>query len=58
MHMVQLMPLLQKIQNGLSLWYQPTQAVLEKWPINDCVCVTNGTGCYRPDILGRPVPEG
>ena len=33
--------LLQKIQNGLSFWYWPTQVVLEKRPLNDraCVCV-------------------
>ena len=31
--------LLQKIQNGLSFWYRPTQVVLEKRPLNDCVCV-------------------
>ena len=29
----------QKIQNGLSFWYRPTQAVLEIRPLNDCVCV-------------------
>ena len=28
-----------KIQNGLSFWYRPTQVVLEKRPLNDCVCV-------------------
>ena len=28
-----------KIQNGLSFWYQPTQVVLEKRPLNICVCV-------------------
>ena len=27
-----------KIQNGLSFWYRPTQVVLEKRPLNDCVC--------------------
>ena len=30
--------LLQKIQNGLSFWYRPTQVLLEKKPLNDCVC--------------------
>ena len=44
LHMVQLMPLpphhlcFSKIQNGLSFWYRPTQVVLEKRPLNDCVC--------------------
>ena len=29
-----------KIQNGLSSWYRPTQVVLEKRPLNGCVmCV-------------------
>ena len=43
--MVWLMPLpphhlcLSKIQNGLSFWYRLTQVVLEKRPLNDCVCV-------------------
>ena len=31
--------LLQKIQNGLSFWYWPTQVGLEKRPLNDCVRV-------------------
>ena len=45
LHMVRLMPLpphhlcFSKIQNGLSFWYQPTQVVLEKSPLNGCVCV-------------------
>ena len=45
LHMVWLMPLpphrlcFSKIQNGLSFWYWPTQVVLEKTPLNDCVCV-------------------
>ena len=45
LHMVQLMPLpphhfcFSKTQNGLSFWYRPTQVVLEKWPLNGCVCV-------------------
>ena len=45
LHMVQLMPLppchlcFSKIQNGWSFWYQPTQVVLEKRPLNGCVCV-------------------
>ena len=28
-----------KIQNDLSFWYRPTQVVLEKRSLNDCVCV-------------------
>ena len=46
LHMVQLMPLpphhlcFSKIQNGLSFWYRPTQVVLEKRPLNDCVCIS------------------
>ena len=28
-----------KIQNGLSFWYRPAQVVLEKRPLNVCVCV-------------------
>ena len=45
LHMVQLMPLpphhlcYSKIQNGLSFWYRPTQVVLEKRPLNDCVYI-------------------
>ena len=45
LHMVWLMPMptnhlcFSKIQNGLSFWYWPTQVVLEKRPLNDCVCV-------------------
>ena len=45
LHVAQLMPLpphhlcFSKIQNGLSSWYRPTQVVLEKRPLNDCVCV-------------------
>ena len=47
LHMVRLMPLpphhlsFSKIQNGLS-WYQPTQIVLNKRPLNDCVIVLTG----------------
>ena len=28
-----------KIQNGSSFWYRPTQVVLEKRPLNVCVCM-------------------
>jgi len=31
--------LLQKIPNGVSFWYRPTQVVLGKRLLNDCVCV-------------------
>jgi len=43
--MVQLMPLppiiscFSKIQNGLPFWCRLTQVVLEKRPLNVCVCV-------------------
>ena len=53
---VQLMPLLprhlcfSKIQNGLSFWYRPTQVVLEKRTLNDCVCV-----CLWPKIVKQQV---
>ena len=75
--MVQLMPLsayhlcCSKIQNGLSFWYQLTQVVLEKRPLNDCggvVCLQAWTAvqifkgryvctaCYQlPLIQGSPV---
>ena len=45
LHMVQLMPLpprhllLQQNLEWLSFWYQPIQVVLEKRPLNGCVCV-------------------
>jgi len=45
LHMSQLMPLplivscFSKIQIGLPFWYRPTQVVLEKGPLNRCVCV-------------------
>ena len=44
-HMAQLMPLpltvscSSKIQIGLPFWYRPTRVVLEKGPLNVCVCV-------------------
>ena len=56
LHMVRLMPLpprhlcLGKIQNGLTFWYRPTQVVLEKRPLNVCVCLYVRkqlfTGCF------------
>jgi len=45
LHTVQLMPLpsivscFSKIQNGLPVWCRLTQIVLEKRPLNVCVCV-------------------
>jgi len=45
LHMAQLMPLplmvscFSKIQIGLPFWYQLTRVVLEKGPLNGCVCV-------------------
>ena len=35
--------LLQKIQNGLSFWYRPTQVVLER-PLNNCCC------CFQENL--------
>ena len=46
LHMAQLMPLpltiscFSKIQMVLPFWYQLTQIVLDKVPLNGCVCVT------------------
>ena len=46
LHMAQLMPLpltvpcFSKIQIGLPFWYQLTQVVPEKGPLNVCVCVS------------------
>jgi len=45
LHMAQLMPLpltvscFNKIQIGLPFWYQLTRVVLDKGPLNGCVCV-------------------
>ena len=45
LHMAQLMPLpltvscFSKIQIGLPFWYQLTQVVLDKGPLNVCLCV-------------------
>ena len=35
-----------KIQIGLPFWYRLTRVVLDKWPLNGCVCVRTvyGTG--------------
>ena len=35
-----------KIQNGLSFWYRPTQVVLEKRPLNGCMCVSSNSCVY------------
>ena len=54
LRMVRLLPLsphhlcFSKIQNGLSFWYRPTQVLLEKRPLNNCVCV-----CF-PDHVAIP----
>jgi len=45
LHMAQLMPLpltvscFSKIQIGLPFWYRLSRVVLEKGPLNGCVCV-------------------
>ena len=42
LHMVQLMALsLASVKSRLVLpfWYRLTRVVLEKWPLNGCVCV-------------------
>jgi len=45
LHMAQLMPLpltvscFSKIQIGLPFWYRLTRVVLDKGPLNRCVCV-------------------
>jgi len=47
LHMAYLMPLLltvscfSKIQIGLPFWYWLTRVVLDKRPLNECVCVIN-----------------
>ena len=62
LHMVWLMPLqphhlcFSKIQSGLSFWYQHTQVVLEKRPLNDCLCVLVGLGLRL--MLGYWVSAG
>ena len=44
LHMAQLMPLpltvscFSKIQIGLPFWYRPTRVVLDKGPLNGCLC--------------------
>ena len=51
LHMAQLMPLLltvccfSKIQIGSPFWYQLTRVVLEKGPLNVCVCVLQASWC-------------
>ena len=47
LHMAQLMPLpltvscFSKIQIGLPFWYRLTRVVLDKGPLNGCVCVVS-----------------
>ena len=36
-----------RIQNGLSFWYWPTQVVLEKRPLNGCVCLCVSVICLE-----------
>ena len=58
LHMVQLMPLSprQKIENGLSFWYRPTQVVLEKRSLNDCVFLhTPLPLCFSDAVITRGV---
>ena len=42
-----------KIQNGLSFWYRPTQVVLEKRPLNGCVCDDWRKGVILPFYKGK-----
>ena len=60
LHMAQLMPLpltvscFSKIRLVLPFWYRPTRVVLEKGPLDGCVCVcVSGTGPPGPylDLL-------
>ena len=39
-----------KIQDGLSFWYWPSQVVLEKRPLNVCVCVCIAILCVHNTI--------
>jgi len=54
LHMAQLMPLplnvscFSKIQTGLPSWYRLTQVVLDKGPLNGCVCVC---ACVQGTLL-------
>jgi len=49
LHMAQRMPLplavscYSKIQIGLPFWYWLTRVVLDKGPLNGCVCVINAS---------------
>jgi len=56
LHMAQLMPLpltvscCSEIQIGLRFWYRLTRVVLEKGPLNVCVCVracVRVRACFR-----------
>jgi len=63
LHMAQLMPLpltiscFSKIQMVLPFWYQLTQIVLDKAPLNGCVCVLHAysTFCYNLSKMGRSI---
>jgi len=57
LHMAQLMPLpltvscFSKIQIGLPFWYRLTWVVLDKGPLNGCVCVCVISNNYCTDRL-------
>jgi len=57
LHMAQQMPLpltvscFSKIQIGLSFWYQLTRLVLDKGPLNGCVCVFVVFGLYKMMLM-------
>ena len=38
-----------KIQIGLPFWYRLTLVVLDKGPLNGCVC------CLDPNVVGPPM---
>jgi len=72
-HITQLMPLpltvycCSKIQIGLPFWYRLIRVVLEKGPLNRCVCVSIATGYQAwtgmsrsrlTEDIGRWVAEG
>jgi len=61
LHMAQLMPLplivscFSKIQIGFTFWYRLTRIVLDKGPLNGCVCVCV---CIVWDYPGEPYQKG
>ena len=44
-----------KIQIGLPFWYRPTQVVLDKGPLNVCVCVC--VHCGRPSGVQKTIVD-